>query len=72
MNDRASAPATAATTEGVLIRFDPNHLKIVSEAADYLGLPRSAWIRGVAIREARGVLAEKAEDPLETRARKSA
>lgn len=62
--------ATTAPTEGVLIRFDPNHLEIVSEAADYLGLPRSAWMRSLVIREAREVLATKAGDPREVGGKK--
>jgi hypothetical protein len=50
---------TRAPTEGVLIRFDPQHLKLVSEAANYLGLPRSAWMRATVLREARQILAGK-------------
>jgi uncharacterized protein (DUF1778 family) len=59
-------------TEGVLIRFDPKHLKLVSEAADYLGLPRSAWMRATVIREARQILADRLEKKGEDRSRKSA
>jgi hypothetical protein len=59
-------------TEGVLIRFDPNHLKLVSEAADYLGLPRSAWMRATVLREARQILDAKGQDPREERIRKRA
>jgi len=66
MADGSTSPAT----EGVLIRFDPNHLQLVSEAADYLGLPRSAWMRSLVIREAREVLAAKAEDPREAKTAK--
>jgi uncharacterized protein (DUF1778 family) len=49
-------------TEAVLIRFDPNHLKLVSDAADYLGLPRSAWMRTTVLREARQILAAKTQE----------
>jgi uncharacterized protein (DUF1778 family) len=63
---------TRTPTEGVLIRFDPNHLKLVSEAADYLGLPRSAWMRATVIREARQILAERPEKKGEDRSRKTA
>lgn len=52
--------AIRTQTEAILIRFDPSHLKLVSEAANYLGLPRSAWMRATVLREARQILAEKA------------
>ncbi len=60
------------STEGVLIRFDPKHLKLVKEAADYVGLPHSAWMRATVIREARQILGEKPEKRGEDRSRKSA
>ena len=56
------ADGTRTQTEAILVRFDPNHLKLVSEAADYLGLPRSAWMRATMLREARQVLASKAAE----------
>jgi uncharacterized protein (DUF1778 family) len=67
-----SAESRTPPTEGVLIRFDPKHLKLVSQAADYLGLPRSAWMRATVLREARQILAEKPEKQDEDRSRKSA
>jgi uncharacterized protein (DUF1778 family) len=70
MKETTNRTTATAPTEGVLIRFDPNHLEIVSEAADYLGLPRSAWMRSLVIREAREVLASKAEDPREVGGKK--
>ena len=69
MKETTNRSTAAAPTEGVLIRFDPNHLEIVSEAADYLGLPRSAWMRSLVIREAREVLAAKEHDPREGKAK---
>jgi uncharacterized protein (DUF1778 family) len=50
---------TRTQTEALLIRFEPDHLKLVSEAASYLGLPKSSWIRTTVLREAREVLAGK-------------
>jgi len=43
-------------TEALLIRFEPDHFKLVEEAAEYLGLPKSTWIRTTMLREAREVL----------------
>jgi uncharacterized protein (DUF1778 family) len=69
---RAMTEGTRTPTEGVLIRFDPQHLKLVSEAADYLGLPRSAWMRATVIREAREVLAGKLAERQDERERRVA
>lgn len=51
--------------EAVIVRFDPAHLVLVDEAAAYLGLGRGPWMRALALREAREVLAAKAGDPRE-------
>lgn len=63
---------TRQTTEGVLIRFDPKHLKLVKEAAGYVGLPHSAWMRATVIREARQILAERSDKGEEGQRRKTA
>jgi uncharacterized protein (DUF1778 family) len=50
---------TRTQTAAVLIRFEPEHLRLVTDAASYLGLPKSSWIRSTVLREAREVLAGK-------------
>jgi uncharacterized protein (DUF1778 family) len=43
-------------TEPVLLRLEPDHFKLISEAAEHLGLARAAWMRSTLIQAARGVL----------------
>ena len=43
-------------TEPVLLRLEPEHLRLISEAAEHLGLARAAWIRSTLLQAARGVL----------------
>ena len=47
-------------TEAVILRFEPEHLELVDRAAELSGLNRTAWLRALAIREARAELAESA------------
>lgn len=44
-------------TEAVILRFEPEHLELVDRAAELSGLNRTAWLRALAIREARVELA---------------
>lgn len=46
-------------TEPVLLRLEPEQLKLISDAADHLALPRAAWMRSTLIQAAREVLAAK-------------
>lgn len=43
-------------TEPVLLRLEPEQLKLISEAAEHLALPRAAWMRSTLIQAAREVL----------------
>lgn len=45
-------------TGAVILRFEPEHLEMVDRAAELAGLNRTAWLRTLAIREARRELAE--------------
>ena len=41
------------------MRLEPEHLKMISDAAEYLGLPRAAWMRSTLLQAARAVLSER-------------
>jgi len=45
-------------TDAVILRFEPEHLALVDRAAELAGLNRTAWLRALAIREARQELGE--------------
>lgn len=45
-------------SQGVLLRFEPDHLEMIDKAADLAGLSRTSWLRALAVREARRELAE--------------
>jgi len=46
-------------TEPVLLRLEPEQLKLISDAADHMALPRAAWMRSTLIQAAREVLGAK-------------
>jgi uncharacterized protein (DUF1778 family) len=48
-------------TDAVILRFEPEHLAMVDRAAELAGLNRTAWLRALAIREARRELGELGE-----------
>jgi uncharacterized protein (DUF1778 family) len=54
------APTKAAPkrrqSEPLLLRLEPEHLRLISEAAEYLGLPRASWMRSTLLQAARAVL----------------
>jgi len=43
-------------SEPLLLRLEPEHLRMISEAAEYLGLPRASWMRSTLLQAARAVL----------------
>lgn len=45
-------------SEPVLVRFTPDHLRLVDAAAERAGLSRTGWIRSTLIRVAREELAQ--------------
>lgn len=45
-------------SEPVLVRFTPEHLRLVDAAAERAGLSRTGWIRSTLIRTARDELKE--------------
>lgn len=45
-------------SEPVLVRFTPEHLRLVDAAAERAGLSRTGWIRSTLIRVAREELAQ--------------
>jgi uncharacterized protein (DUF1778 family) len=45
-------------TEPVLLRLEPDHLKLISDAARHMGLARAAWIRSTLLQAARAVMKE--------------
>ncbi len=47
-------------TEPVLLRLEPDHLELISNAARHLGLARASWIRSTLLQAARGVMKEAA------------
>lgn len=50
---RDDATAKRRHTEQVLLRFDPEQLALIDEAADQAGLNRTAWLRMTALRVAK-------------------
>jgi uncharacterized protein (DUF1778 family) len=49
-------------TEQVLLRFDPEQLALIDEAADQAGLNRTGWLRMTALRVAKEELGRGAKD----------
>jgi len=47
----------------VLMRFDPDQLRLIAEAADRAGLNRTAWIRTTLLRAARTELRKLETEP---------
>jgi uncharacterized protein (DUF1778 family) len=45
-------------TEPILLRLEPAHLELISDAARHLGLARASWIRSTLLQAARGVMKE--------------
>jgi uncharacterized protein (DUF1778 family) len=45
-------------TEPVLLRLEPDHLRLINEAAEHMGLARASWMRSALLQAARGVLKE--------------
>lgn len=45
-------------SEQVLVRFTPEHLRLVDAAAERAGLSRTGWIRSTLIRVARDELSQ--------------
>jgi len=45
-------------SEPVLMRFEPDQLRLIAEAADHAGLNRTAWIRSTLLRAARRELGQ--------------
>jgi len=52
----AKAPPKRRQSEPLLLRLEPEHLRLISEAAEYLGLPRASWMRSTLLQAARAVL----------------
>ena len=50
---RDDATVKRRHTEQVLLRFDPEQLGLIDEAADQAGLNRTAWLRMTALRVAK-------------------
>jgi uncharacterized protein (DUF1778 family) len=46
-------------SQGVLLRFEPDQLEMIDQAADHAGLNRTSWLRAAVIRAAREELGEK-------------
>jgi len=49
-------------SEQVLVRFTPEHLRLVDAAAERAGLSRTGWIRSTLIRVARDELSQPEPD----------
>ena len=47
-------------SQSVLLRFDPDQLAMIDQAAELAGLNRTGWLRSAALRAARQELAESA------------
>jgi len=61
MKTDAQAPRPAHRrnqTEPVLLRLEPDHLRLINEAAEHMGLARASWMRSALLQAARGVLRE--------------
>jgi uncharacterized protein (DUF1778 family) len=56
MSEKPRTPPRRLQTEPVLLRFEPEHIELISEAAHRMGLARAAWIRSTLLQAARGVL----------------
>jgi Protein of unknown function (DUF1778) len=48
-------------TEAIVLRFEPEQLELVDQAAELAGLSRTSWLRALAIRAARQELAESGD-----------
>ncbi len=48
-------------SQPVLLRLEPEHLGLIDDAAEHLGLARAAWIRSTLLQAAREVLKRRAE-----------
>jgi uncharacterized protein (DUF1778 family) len=46
-------------SQGVLLRFEPEHLELIDRAAEHAGLNRTSWLRAAVIRAAREELGTK-------------
>lgn len=55
---KESSTPTRQHSEPVLVRFTPEHLRLVDAAAERAGLSRTGWIRSTLIREAREELSQ--------------
>jgi uncharacterized protein (DUF1778 family) len=55
------SPANRQHTAQVLLRFSPEQLAMIDEAADQSGLNRTAWLRMTAIRVAKEELGRDAK-----------
>ncbi len=50
---------TRKHSQSVLLRFEPDQLEMIDQAAEHAGLNRSGWLRAAVIRAAREELGEK-------------
>lgn len=50
---------TRKHSQSVLLRFEPDQLEMIDQAADHAGLNRTSWLRAAVIRAAREELGEK-------------
>lgn len=55
----SKAPPKRRQSEPLLLRLEPEHLRMISEAAEYLGLPRASWMRSTLLQAARAVLSQR-------------
>jgi len=67
MKNSTSSPGTPGATgtthrrnqtAPVLLRLEPEQLKLISEAAEHLALPRAAWMRSTLLQAARAVMSK--------------
>jgi hypothetical protein len=54
----AMADENRKHTQGVLLRFEPEQLEMIDQAAEHAGLNRTAWLRASVLRAAREELGE--------------
>ena len=55
---RAEGTPSRRHSEPVLMRFEPEQLRLIAAAADQAGLNRTAWIRTTLLKAARTELAQ--------------
>jgi uncharacterized protein (DUF1778 family) len=46
----------------VLLRFDPDQLEMIDQAAENAGLNRTSWLRSTVLREAKKELKKRGEE----------